>query len=340
MIVSILKSDEEPAWDAFVRGLPSGTFFHLSGWRHVVERAFGHRTFYLLVRRGAEICGILPLTHVKSLLFGNSLISNAYCVRGGIVANDSEARDALQGEAFRLACDLGAGWIEYRDAASVTASIPRNGLYANFRRPIEHDDAANMKSIPRKQRAVLRKAIATGLRAEIDPAADRLHDIYARSVRRLGSPVFPLPYFRLLKQVFGEACDVVTILHEDRPVASVMNFYFRDEVLPYYGGGIEEARNIGANDFLYWEVMRRAAARGFRIFDFGRSKIGTGAYHYKCNWGFEPEPLQYQVVPVRRRQIPEINPLNPKFRLAGKLWRHLPLELTKVMGPLVVRSIG
>src|SRR5437762_7774396 len=239
MIVSTLTSDEESAWDAFVRRSESATFFHLSGWRRVIEGAFGHKTFYLLARRNTEICGILPLTYVKSLLFGSSLISNAYCVRGGIIPNDSAARDALEREAFRLACDLSVGWIEYRDAASVADSISRNGIYANFRRPIERDDAANLKAIPRKQRAVLRKAIVTGLRAEIDPDPNRLHDIYARSVRRLGSPVFPRRYFQLLKNTFGEACDVITVLHEGRALASVMNFYFRDEVLPYYGGGIE-----------------------------------------------------------------------------------------------------
>lgn len=340
MIVSFLESGDCGAWDAFVLRSPSGTFFHLSAWKRVIEEAFGHKTLYLLARSGAEIRGVLPLTHVRSMVFGNALISNAYCVRGGVIAEDEGARDSLQEEALRLARKLKVGWIEYRNESDLAGSSLRSGVYANFRRQLQPDDEANLKAIPRKQRAVLRKAIAAGLRAELDSDVTRLHEIYARSVRRLGSPVFPKRYFQLLKDAFGSSCDIVTVADGAQPIASVMNFYFRDEVLPYYGGGTEEARENGGNDFLYWEVMRRATRRGCRIFDFGRSKIGTGAYHYKKNWGFEPVPLDYRFVPVRVNRIPEINPLTPKFRLAGNIWRRLPLPLTKAVGPLIVRAIG
>jgi FemAB-related protein (PEP-CTERM system-associated) len=340
MNVSILTVEDEPEWDQFVHGSPAATFFHLSGWRQVIEQTFGHKTIYLVAREADRLRGILPLTHVKSFLFGNSLISNAYCVRGGIVTEDSAARDLLEREALRLAHELKVGWLEYRDGSYVQGSTVRSGVYANFRRQIDPENEANMKAIPRKQRAVLRKAIATGLRGEIDSTVDRLHDIYAQSVRRLGSPVYPRRYFQLLKQTFGKACDIVTVLHHERAIASVMNFYFRDEVLPYYGGGLEDARALGGNDFLYWEVMCRAAAKGLRVFDFGRSKVGTGAYHYKKNWGFDPVPLSYHLIPVRVHQIPDISPLSPKFRLAGSVWRRLPLQFTKLVGPMIVRSIG
>jgi FemAB-related protein (PEP-CTERM system-associated) len=133
---------------------------------------------------------------------------------------------------------------------------------------------------------------------------------------------------------------VVTVLHGKRPVASVLNFYFRDEVLPYYGGGLTEARDVAANDFMYWEVMRRACERGFRIFDFGRSKIGTGAYNFKRYWGFEPTPLTYEFRLVEADAIPDVNPLNPKFQAFIALWRKLPVPLTKLLGPSIVRGIG
>ena len=95
-------------------------------------------------------------------------------------------------------------------------------------------------------------------------------------------------------EVFGDDADIVTILDQETPIASVMNFYFRNEVLPYYGGGTALARSRAGNDFLYWETMRRAADRGCRMFDFGRSKIGTGAFSFKHNWGFEPAKLHYR----------------------------------------------
>jgi FemAB-related protein (PEP-CTERM system-associated) len=143
-----------------------------------------------------------------------------------------------------------------------------------------------------------------------------------------------------LKRAFGHDCDVVTVLNRGLAVASVMTFYFRDTVLPYYGGGTSEAREVAGNDFMYWEVMRRAAERGFRVFDYGRSKRGTGAFAFKKNWGFEPEPLVYEFHLRHVAKIPDVNPLNPKYRLFVAAWRRLPLAIANVIGPLIARDLA
>jgi FemAB-related protein (PEP-CTERM system-associated) len=339
--VAHLDNADENAWDAFVRGAAEGTFFHLSGWRKVIESAFHHPTYYLVARRDGRVTGVLPLTHVKSLVFGNSLIATAFCVGGGVLAADAESEQCLLDRAAEIGRKKKVDCIELRSTGRAAAGwVERGGLYASFRRPIDPNPDVNMKAIPRKQRAVVRKALSLGLTCEEDSSADRLHDVYARSVSRLGTPVFPKRYFEALKQVFGDACDIVTVSHNGTPHASVMNFYFRDEVLPYYGGGTVEARALAANDLMYWEVMRRAAERGFRVFDFGRSKIGTGSYDFKRNWGFEPEPITYRFLPLGSSKLPDNNPLSPKFRLFVSAWQKLPLFATKMIGPLIVRSIG
>ena len=171
-----------------------------------------------------------------------------------------------------------------------------------------------MLAIPRKQRAMVRKGIKEELRVEIDESVDRHYDIYTESLRNLGTPPFSRNYLRVLKEVFGERCDIVSILKGDRIVASVLNFYFRDEVLPYYGGGTLEARAVAGNDFMYWSVMERARDRGCRIFDYGRSKRGTGAFDFKTYWGFEPEPLYYEYFLVKRKEMPNLSPTNPEVR--------------------------
>ncbi|HEX3665453.1 MAG TPA: FemAB family XrtA/PEP-CTERM system-associated protein [Rhizomicrobium sp.] len=339
--VSLLESNDEPAWDAFIQEAPSATFFHRVGWKRVIEKAFGHRTFYLAARRRGAICGVLPLTRVKSLFFGHSLISNAFCVRGGPVAEYPEIRDELESEAIRLTRELGAECLEFRsEACSGSGWQIRDGVYANFSRKIAPDSGTNLKSIPRKQRAMIRKGIANGLKAEIEEDVRRFHHVYAQSVRNLGTPVFSRRYFQLLKEEFGRDCDIITILSGAEPVASVLNFYFRDQVLPYYGGGTAQARTLAGNDFMYWEVMRRASERGYGVFDFGRSKIGTGAYDFKRNWGFESSPFAYTYYSLGTRSVGSVNPLNPKYQAAISLWQRLPLPVTKLIGPAIVRSIG
>ena len=339
--ISLLRSGEESEWDGFVGEAPSATFFHLSGWKDVAERAFGHRTFYLVARRGGRVTGVMPLTRIRSFLFGHSLISNAFCVHGGPLFEDENTRDRLLHEAIRIARETKADGVESRSSHGAGDEwTARCGMYATFRRPIAATAEENLKMIPRKQRAMVRKGMANGLLAETDDSAARLHHVYAESVRHLGTPVFPRRYFELLKERFASACDILVVTKDGRAVAGVMNFYFRDEVLPYYGGGTREARALAANDFMYWEVMRRACETGRKAFDFGRSKIGTGAYDFKRNWGFSPTPLTYSYCRLGAREMGALNPLNPKFSLAIKVWQRLPLPLTKVIGPAIVRSLG
>jgi FemAB-related protein (PEP-CTERM system-associated) len=329
------------AWDAFVYSRPDGTFFHLAAWRAVIERAFGHPTHYTVAEQDGAIVGILPLAHVRTLLFGNTLVSLPFCVYGGPLAVDADAALALEAHADALMESTGAHAIEfrYRDQTD-NGWIERPELYVTFRKPIAADEEKNLKAIPRKQRAMVRKGMQNGLVSVVTGETDVLHRVYGESVRNLGTPVFSRRYFRLLAESFGGCYDVVIVLDRDRPIAGVMNFYYRDEVLPYYGGGTQEARQRAGNDFMYWEVMRRAAARGCRLFDFGRSKLGTGSYAFKRNWGFQPMPLRYRYKLGPGRTIPDHNPLNPKYRLFIAGWKRLPLPVANAIGPHIVRGLG
>ncbi len=343
----LLDAAGEAAWDAFVAAHPDGTFFHRAAWRRVIEQAFGHRTQYLLTERDGAITGVLPLARVKSLLFGNTLISVPFCVYGGPLAADRDSFAALVQAAEALIQPSGASALEFRPLAEPPEGwlddsqwTVRDDLYVTFRKPIEASDEANLKAIPRKQRAVVRKGIDGGLTSSVGRDTDGLHAIYAESVRNLGTPVFSRRYFRLLAEAFGGDMDVLTIRQGETAVASVMNFYWRDEVLPYYGGGTAAARACHANDFMYWEVMRHAAARGCRLFDFGRSKAGTGSFSFKKNWGFVPAPLRYRFRLAPGASIPDHNPLNPKYRLFIAGWKRLPLPVANLLGPHIVRGVG
>lgn len=338
--VGELQANDAARWDAFVTSCPEATFFHRAGWKSVLERAFGHSTHFLFAQRGNKIEAILPLGHIRSLLFGNSLISTPFCVYGGVAASNDEARTALTEAGVNLAEQLGVDYLELRYQEAQNPEWPRKDLYVTFRKPIDPDPEKNLLEIPRKQRAVVRKGMKEDLVGVIDQEIDRFFYAYSASVRNLGTPVFARKYFQILRDVFGDDCEILTIEHNGQVVSSVMSFYFRDEVLPYYGGGTTEARNLKANDFMYWELMRRAAERGIYIFDYGRSKQGTGSYSFKKHWGFEPQPLHYEVKLVKAREIPEVNPLNPKYRYFIQAWQKLPLSISQWIGPFISKNLG
>jgi FemAB-related protein (PEP-CTERM system-associated) len=338
--VKELGASDAAEWDAFVLACPQATFFHLAAWQQVIQTVFRHKTHYLYAVRDGAIVGVLPLAHQRSRLFGRALMSLPFCVYGGPAVSDPAAFEPLTKAAMELARKLRVDYLELRSREEVLADWPGKSLYVTFRKSIDADPDVNMQAVPRKQRAMIRKGIQEGLVSEIEPTVDDFYRLYSLSVRNLGTPVFPEQYFRFLKQTFGEACEILTIKKDGRPVAGVMSFYFRDEVLPYYGGGLPAARPLSGYDFMYWDLMRRAAERGTRIYDFGRSKKDTGPFKYKKHWGFEPAALPYQYFLVRAKDVPNLSPTNPKYHLFIETWKRMPLPLTRLVGPMVARYLG
>lgn len=339
--VRTMTPSDATRWDEFVFAFPAATFFHRAGWKEVIERAFGHRTHFMLAEADGVIQGVLPLAEIDSMLFGHSLSSLPFCVYGGIIASNEPARKALDEAAQKLAASLDVDFLEYRNTVPFHTDWPGKDLYVTFRKAIDPDVEANMLAIPRKQRAMVRKGIKAELASEIDADVERFFAVFADNVHRHGTPALPKRYFALLKEIFGNDCEVLTVVNKDgQALSSVLSFYFRDEVLPYYAGDLLAAREVAANDFKYWELMRRACERGIRVFDYGRSKRGTGPFDFKKNWGFEPQPLHYEYQLHKAKSVPDTNPLNPKYKLFIKLWQHLPLSVANAIGPHIVKNLG
>ena len=339
--LTIGDATREARWDAFVMACPEATFFHRAGWQSILHRVFRHETHFLYAEVDGRIEGVLPLARVKSLLFGHSLVSLPFAVYGGAAGSSPEVVDALERSAQELAQRMGVDHLELRNTTRRHADWPLQDLYVTFRKAILPDEEANLLAIPRKQRAMVRKGIAKGLRSEVDDGVDRFFALYASNVHRHGTPGLPKRYFEALRSQFCVDCDVQTVVGEGgQPLSSVLSFYFRDEVLPYYAGDDPMARELAANDFKYWELMRRACQRGLKVFDYGRSKRGSGSFAFKKNWGFEPQALHYEYCLYKRDTVPQNNPANAKYRLLIEAWRRMPIGVANWLGPIVVRNLG
>ncbi|MES2293509.1 MAG: FemAB family XrtA/PEP-CTERM system-associated protein [Pseudomonadota bacterium] len=328
-------------WDGFVASRPDSTFFHLSGWREVIKRSFGHACPYLVARDGGALSAVMPLTEIDSRLFGHSLIGNGFCVGGGPLAANDAALAAVLDEAGQLGRARKVGYIELRDCAMAGPDWQARGdLYAGFAGPIAQDEADNLKQIPRKQRAVVRKALEQGFTISIERKIQPFFDLYARTLRDHGTPILPRRFYENLLTVFGDACEILTVSKDGVPTSSVLSFFYRDQVLPYYTGSLVEARRSGANDMMYWALMRRAVERGATIFDFGRSKVGTGPYSFKSNWGFTPRPITHQYLLLGRDSLPNLNPTNPRYAKLIAAWQRLPVPVANAISPFISRSLA
>ena len=185
---------------------PAATFFHRAGWQRVLRDSMRHDTHFLYCEVDGRIEGVLPLAHVRSLLFGKSLVSLPFAVYGGVAADHPAAADALEAAAQRLAQQLGVAHLELRNVQARHSDWPAQDLYVTFRKPILADEEANMLAIPRKQRAMVRKGIKNDLRGEIDTGVERFFPLYADNVHRHGTPALSRRYFEALLREFGADC--------------------------------------------------------------------------------------------------------------------------------------
>jgi FemAB-related protein (PEP-CTERM system-associated) len=241
-----------------------------------------------------------------------------------------------------MAKELNVQFLELRHFKNTVPgnSMLRKNIYVTFRAELQEHPEGNMLAIPRKTRAEIREGIRNELEFRVDAIGpSEFFDVYSQSVRRLGTPVFPKQLFVNGLQQFGSDCRIFSVHWHGKLASAVWTLFYGEEVVPYFGGSIHEYNRLAVNNFMYWMLMKYSCEHGYKTFDFGRSKKGTGSFDFKKRWGMRMTELPYEYFLVRRRSIPDTSPLNPKFSKAIQIWRRLPLPVTQLIGPLVSKHL-
>lgn len=332
--------------EAYVAAHPEGTPFHRPAWLAAVARGSGNRALVLASLRGGSLSAILPLLDVRSRLFGRVLVSSGFGVAGGVLATHQEDGASLFAFAEEQALLRGCPTIELRGGQLPLGRrgwTLRSDSHCGYIGDLAADDEAQLLQVPRKQRAEVRKGLSVDLTVSIGSGPrDRSahYAVYSESVRNLGTPVFPQRLFAEVLDAFGEQADILTVWHQGHPVASVLSLYHRDAVMPYWGGGTMAARALRANDRMYFELMLHARRRGCARFDFGRSKVNSGAGDFKKNWGFAATPLTYASWTAPGAKARDANPTSHRHAHRIALWRKLPLPVANLLGPMIARGLA
>jgi len=334
-----LNSTDISQWDDFVLGHPFGTPFHLIAWKRTLEQTFGYLAKYLVAVEEGHIRGILPLFLVKNPIIGKALISTPFAVYGGVVANSGADVLKLHERAVSLAKELGVDYLELRNAhREQCATTPNVDRYVSFTQPLVSDENALLESLPKKTRNMVRKSLKTKFEMRYRcKALNRFETLYAKSMRRLGTPCFPSKYFANLVRNFGDMIDIRECWLDGKPMAASMNFMFKEDMHIYYAAADVQYNHLSPNTYMYFDHLRWAGAHGLKTFDFGRCKRNTGVFEFKRHWNTTMRELPYEVVLINRKELPNFSPVNPKFQLAIKMWRLAPLWLTRLVGPSLIR---
>ena len=337
------EANDAGLWDAYVLAHPTGTVFHNLAWSQAVEVAYGHQPLHLVAWHGGRVSGVLPLFLVKSLLVGRVLVSVPYATYGGILADSQEVAAALLASAQELCRTLGARYLELRHREPNDLGLPEVDRYDTFRKALPEQVEGVMASLPRKTRAAARnglKRLGEDCVAIGHEWLDTVYDLYSVTLRRLGSPNYSRRLFHALLERYGDDCVCLVVRDRGTPIAGVVSFVFRDEIVPYFSGSLDPGMEKDANNVMYVRLMEYAVGRGLRRFDFNRTRRDNrGPYDFKRHHGFEPTPLHYQFYMTGGRELPNLTPSNAKYALAGRVWRKLPLCLTRPAGAQVTKWV-
>lgn len=332
-----------PRWNAYLARHGYEGFHLREEWAQVFGGALRHRPWFLWTERAGVITGVLPLMHVSGPIFGSFLVSQAYLNTGGVLADSSAAETALLDRAVALADELDVKHLELRHERQLAhARLDAvNTEKVHMRLPLPATSQALWDGLKSKLRSQVRKPLNdTRLVASFgrEDELDAFYSVFCRNMRDLGTPPFPKSLFRLMLEVFGDAAEICTVRLDGLPVASGFLLHGPGVTLIPSASALREHNASSCNMLMYWHCLTRSIERGQAVFDFGRSSHESGTYRFKQQWGAQEHPAAWQYY-VRRGGAKDMRPDSGKYDRVIAAWQRLPVWVTQLIGPAIVRGI-
>jgi FemAB-related protein (PEP-CTERM system-associated) len=331
----------DAVWDAYVQGHPEGSAYHYSGWTRLISRAFGHQPVMLAATVDGRPVGVLPLIVMKSRLFGRFVVSLPFLNEGGLLADDGPSEAALIDVALKVTKEAGADYLELRHTRRHSAALVERTHKVAMSLPLKATSDEQWQAIDRKVRNQVRKGEKSGI--EITAGGidliDAFYGVFARNMRDLGTPVFGVELFREALRTFPDNTRVFCGYYRGLPVAASIVHWRSGSMEVIWASALRESNPVCANVLLYWHLLQFAIEQRCTVFEFGRCTPGEGPFNFKKQWGAEPRPLVWEYWYARPSVDVDKTPRNPKYKAAVAVWQRLPVGVTTIVGPRIVRNI-
>ncbi len=328
-------------WDRFLAHSGSATVFHDYRWKAIIEKTFRHACHYFAAVSGSAITGVLPLVEIRSRWFGRMAVSMPFVPYGGIVADDLESAAALADAAIELAFRSGDQSLELRQYTAGGLSWPRREHKVGLAIALPQDLDPYWKSLSSRLRGKVRKAQRTGasFAAAGAEGVRPFYSVFARNMRDLGTPVYPRGLFENAAEAFGSDCRVFLVSLGSRPVAAAFGLTGYGVLqLPWICSDYRYSTSY-VNEYLYWSILEWAHGEKLSKVDLGRCTAGGGNHRYKQQWNPEERQLSWCCRTLEPGPAADLSPENPRYRLAIRCWRKLPLPIANAIGPSIVRNL-
>lgn len=341
MKIVYCNREHSQLWDSFLQNHESASFYHLFGWKEINERSFGHKTFYLAAMDGKRVLGVFPMVYVKSRLFGRILCSMPFVNFGGPCSLNAETENLLLQEAVSIVNKYHVDYLEIRGLYKLDKTLPTSEHKISLTIELSSDPEIIWKAFSTKHRNDIRRAYKKGLEIKVGgyDMLDVFYKVLSESWRDLGTPIYKKKYFEDIVAGFPDLIKIFVVYHQDVPVATAFNGYYKNTVEGMWAGILTKFRQLHPTYVLYWEMIRHACKNGFTNYHLGRTSVHSGGEFFKKKWHAETKQLYWQYYMNGTEQIPQLNVQNPKYHFAINAWRKIPIKLTELIGPSIARCI-
>jgi serine/alanine adding enzyme len=340
MNVDVLEGPDE-ACERFVQQRGDAELGHMPAWTHMIRSAFGHAGYYLVARSAGQVCGVLPLVHVRSRLFGSRMVSQAFSDYGGPLATEGDAQQALYERAVDLARQHACECIEFRNVAAMPFDLHLRTDKVAMHLPLAADSQTVWKDLRPQIRNRIRQAEKEGVTVTHGQREmlDEFYSLWTLRMHELGTPCYSRELFAAILETFPERSRVFLAHCEGHVVAAIFAYAFNGCAHTRWGGALREYDSRSPNYLLNWAAIEYYCAAGMKSFDFGRSTAGSGQATFKERWGAQPVPLNWQYWTRNGREPRLATPEAPRYRRKIEMWKRLPLWVTRAVGPRISCSL-
>ncbi len=339
--VELLTAALKPACEQYLQQSPRATLYHQPGWCGLIEQSFSHKPHYYVAHMGGEVVGVLPLIHLKSRLFGAFAVSMPYFNYGGPIGETEQVCEALVAAASQQAANSKLSHIEYR-CLQPLAKHPGHQDKISMWLGLPSASEQLWQALGAKVRAQVNKAKPHGFTVHIGGAEllDDFYQVFAINMRDLGTPVYAKSFFQnILASHIGKANIVLLKNSLGQPVSASFLLGHKQQLEVPWASTLKKENRTNANMLLYWSMLQFACEQGYKVFDFGRSSVDASTYKFKKQWGAKPVQLHWHYWLAEGGALPQLNPNNPKYKMVIWAWQRLPVWLTKILGPHIVKSL-
>lgn len=337
-----LENNYNSKWDEYVKQSPEGTFYHLTGWKKVIEKTLRLKPIYLMALNNAdEIIGILPLFFMRDIVGRTYLVSIPFSAYAGVCTHEEDIKTRLFDKAKELAYENKVQYLEIRQLCEEVYKLPTKKDFVSMRLKLERDEEILWKSsLDLYARKRVRKASKKGITVDFGKNyLDEFYEILSANVRDLGSPNYPKLFLKNFIEEFSDTANLIVARYQNKIIGGMIFVGYKNIILGTWAASLREYNKLGPNDLVYWEAIRYACKDGYDYFDFGRSSLNSGTFDFKKKWGAQPMQLYYQYFFNKSQKIPKVSASENKYQLAISLWKKMPISVANVLGPRLIRYL-